>query len=279
MKRGLGRGLDVLIPQRTTFASGRTILNVSCAEVRPNPYQPRKQFDEQKLVELSNSIKEHGIVQPIVVRRTDDGYELVAGERRLRAAKLAGLENIPAIIRDYTNDQSIEVGLIENIQREALNPMEEARAYKRLAEEFELTQEEIAKKVGKSRSVIANATRLLNLPEEIQESISAGLLSSGHGRTLVSIIDSNEQVSVWQKMLEGAWNVRQAEAATRASKPAKARKKAERAPGDFVLTDLAETLSRHLATKVSINGDRNKGSLVIHYFSQEDLERIVEGIV
>ncbi|MFC1477867.1 ParB/RepB/Spo0J family partition protein [Candidatus Margulisiibacteriota bacterium] len=276
VKRGLGRGLDVLIPQKNGLTAGRTIMEIGIDLIKPNPYQARKNFDEQKIAELAGSIKEHGVIQPIVIRKTKDGYELVAGERRLRASKQAGATKIPAIIKDLIDEESMEIGLIENLQRENLNAIEEAKAYKRLAEEFNLTQEQISKKAGKSRSVIANAMRLLNLPEEIQESIQSGLLSSGHGRTLVSIVDSSQQQSIWKQMLGGNINVRQAEAVTSRVKKKTNRKTKEKK--DIVLNDLAETLSRHLSTKVTINGGRERGILSIHYYNQSDLERIVETI-
>ncbi|MFH1428234.1 MAG: ParB/RepB/Spo0J family partition protein [Candidatus Margulisiibacteriota bacterium] len=277
VKRGLGRGLDVLIPQKSGLTAGRTIMEISVSLIKPNPFQARKTFDEQRITELASSIQEHGVIQPIVVRKAvDGGYELVAGERRLRASKQAGAEKIPAIIKDIIDEESMEIGLIENLQRENLNAIEEAKAFKRLAEEFNLTQEQIAKKAGKSRSVIANAMRLLNLPEEIQESIQSGLLSSGHGRTLVSIIDSTQQQSIWKQMLGGNFNVRQAEAVTSKAKKKTNRKTTEKK--DIVLNDLAETLSRHLSTKVIIKGGRERGILSIHYYNQSDLERIVETI-
>ena len=282
LKKGLGKGLDVLIPQTNiqtnVLSTGRTVLNLPCDSIIPNPYQARKHFDSQRLSELSLSIKEHGIVQPIIVRQVNNEYELVAGERRLRAAKLAGLDNIPAILKDFVELESMEVGLIENLQRENLNPMEESRAFKRLSEDFNMTQEVIAKKVGKSRSVVANSMRLLNLPEEIQNSIETELLTSGHGRTLVSITNPTQQLDVWRQMLEGNWNVRQAEAVTKKSKPIKKKLALKASDRDFVLEDLSDTLSRHLATKVAIKGSRVRGSLSISYFSQEDLERIIEAI-
>jgi len=278
VKRGLGRGLDVLIPQKNGLAAGRTILNVKCETVKANPYQARKQFDEQKLAELAVSIREHGIIQPVVVRKAGEDYELVAGERRLRAAKLAGVETIPVIIKDLSAEQSMEIGLIENLQRENLNPIEEAAAYQRLVGEFGLTQQEIALNVGKSRSVIANTLRLLNLPAEIQESIQVGVLSSGHGRTLAGIVNPQEQVTVWKQMLEGEWTVRQAEAVVQKNRKPKQKKHSASGKTDFILNDLAETLSRHLSTKVVINGSRKRGTLAIHYFSQDDLERLISAL-
>jgi ParB family chromosome partitioning protein len=283
-KRGLGRGLDVLIPQnapvaapRIAFAHGRTIMNLPLDSIKPNPLQPRKRFDENKLAELANSIREHGIVQPVVVRRNENGYELVAGERRLRASKLAGLELIPAIIKEMSSQASLEVALIENLQRENLDVIDEALAYQQLSEQFGLTQEQIAVKVGKSRSVVANALRMLTLPAEIQESIKGGLLSSGHGRTLAGVISPDQQIILWRQMLEGGYSVRQAEAMIGQKKQKASEKRLAKATKpDVELTDLGEKLSRKFSTKVSVTGSQSKGSIVIHYFSREDLERLME---
>jgi len=279
-KPKLGRGLDVLIPNKSGLTGGRTIMNLPLSEIKENPFQARKIFDEQKIAELAESIREHGVVQPIVVRRVGEVHELVAGERRLRASKVAGLTTIPVIIKDYLPEQAMAISLIENLQRENLNSIEEASAFQRLAQEFRFTQEEIAKKVGKSRSVIANAMRLLSLPAEVQESIQGGLLSSSHGRNLASIKDEQEQIVVWRKMLEGDFNVRQAEAAVSINKKKATSSSAKNPPqkSDFVLDDLLDTLSRHLGTKVTLKGSRSNGVLQIHYYSQSDLERIVEAI-
>jgi len=277
LKRGLGRGLDALIPPpKTPLTSGRTIMNLPPEAIHPNPHQPRKVFDEAKLQELSQSIKEHGVVQPIVVRRVGDKYELVAGERRWRASRLAGMETIPVIVREATPQHSMEIALIENLQRENLSPIEEANAYQELLSAYHHTQEELAKKLGKSRSAIANSMRLLKLPSDMQESIQTGAITAGHARTLLGIEDPHEQILLWRKMVDGDMNVREAESMTAQSKnnaPRKASAKHRMTPD---LSVAENKFSKLLATKVNLRGTASKGVIMVHYYSQEDLERILE---
>jgi len=274
LKAGLGKGLSSLIPNKSGLVGGRSILNIDINLIFPNPDQPRKHFNEDKLMELANSIKTYGILQPVVVKKIHDSrYELVAGERRWRASKLAQAQTLPVIVKDFSNEQALGVSLVENIQRENLNVIEEASAYKKLITNLNLTQEEIAEKVGKSRSFIANTLRLLNLPDNIQDSIIKGTITAGHARTLAAVNDPKEQQLLWEQMRKGNLSVREAEKLTNASK-----NKSNKKQKDFVLSDLADTLSRHLSTKVKIQGSRNKGMLNIHYFSQEDLERIISDI-
>ncbi|MBI4378440.1 MAG: ParB/RepB/Spo0J family partition protein, partial [Nitrospinae bacterium] len=208
-RRALGKGLKALIPD--VDKSRGEILEIPIEDVRPNRYQPRKMFNDNRLAELVDSIKEKGIVQPIIVQRIDDGYELIAGERRWRAAQKAGMDKIPALVRVVTGEESLELALIENIQRENLNPLEEARAYQRLANEFQLTQEEISKKVGKDRSSVANYLRLLKLPQEIQDSISNEELTMGHARAILSLPSVKEQIHLKDRIIKRGMSVREVE--------------------------------------------------------------------
>lgn len=271
-KKGLGRGMEALLSNtsRTAFGGGRTIVNLNCLEIHPNHYQARKHFDQTKLDELAESILHYGLLQPIVVKRVENGYELIAGERRLKASKLAGISFIPAIIKEYNNEESLALGLMENLQRENLNPLEEALGLQRLQDEFQYTQEQVAQKIGKSRSAIANSLRLLSLPLPIQASIADGRISASHGRTIAGLATEKEQLTLWQKMLDNNLNVREAESELKLSK----NKNSQPIPKSQFVLDLADKFSQKLATKVSVKGTKSKGSINIHYFCQEDLEKI-----
>jgi len=265
MRKVLGRGLDALIGQREGLE------NVPLELIDPNPYQPRQHFDEGGLEELVESIKQNGLLQPVLVRRCGGRYQLIAGERRLRAAKIAGLATIPAVVRDVEEEKLLEISLVENIQREDLNPLEEAAAYKRLQDEFGLTQEEIAAVLGKDRSSVANTLRLLRLPEEVKQAVREGRISRGHALAIASLEDENEQIKLCQAIVEGGLSVREAERVVRRSRKGKRQK---RDPNIVALEDrLRERLGTDVELKISRSG---KGRLVIHFFSEEDLARLLE---
>lgn len=268
-KRRLGRGLSALIPDADDEDGAR---EVELGLIKPNPYQPRTEFDDQKLEELARSIEEHGVIQPIIVRKKDDGYELVAGERRWRAAKKAGISKIPAIVKEYSDSQMLEIALLENLQREDLNPIEEATAYKQLIEDLGITQEALSKRIGKSRSVIANSIRLLNLPEEIQNLLAKGKITTGHARALLSLDNEKEQKQMAQKILEKDLTVREIERLVK--KPKKQNKRKERT--NPLITHLEDRLKQFFGTKVKVRSGKNKGKIEIEYYSEEDLERILE---
>ena len=283
VKRGLGKGLDVMIPERITEAvevienvSRETLLPVH--EIEPNKSQPRKNFDEEALKELSDSIKQYGIIQPLIVQKRDKYYEIIAGERRWRAARIAGLKEIPVIIKDYTPQETIEVALIENIQREDLNPLEEAQAYQRLIKEYQLTQEELADKVSKSRVTITNSLRLLKLDERVQQMLTDELLTGGHARALLSLEDKNFQYETACKIIDKKLSVRDTEKLVKQMLKGKPTKKPAVADdNDYIYRDLEEKLKNIIGTKVSINRkQKNKGKIEIEYYSNEDLERIMD---
>ncbi len=278
-KRGLGKGLSALISDELVIddndISKDSIENIDINLIIPNENQPRKEFQEDALSDLTNSIKTHGLIQPIIVRKVKNKYEIIAGERRLKASKAAGLKEIPCIVKDINTEMSAKFALIENIQREDLNPIEEALAYKKLMKEYNLTQEELASEVGKSRSYIANTIRLLNLEREIIDYIATGELTSGHGKALLGIKDKQQQLSAAKKIMESNLNVRQAEEMTN-KKPTKNKKTNNKENKDSHIIDLEESLMRSLGTKVNlIHGDK-KGKIEIEYYGYEDLERIIE---
>lgn len=276
-KKGLGRGLGALIPKGSVFTGGRTIVSINVDQVIPNPRQPRTTFNESSLKELSESIKNSGIAQPILVRMRKDKYELVAGERRLRAAKLAGLTSVPAIIKDFSDEESVQLALIENLQREDLNPMDEAEAYSKLSTEFNMSQADIAKKVSKDRSTVANLLRLMELPTDIQKSLRKGDISTGHGRALLAIPDKAKQLSVFHEVLKNKLSVRDIEVLIYGAPKAKPSQKTSRGKTilDQVLKPWADKMTTFLATKVRMFGTEQRGRIEIEYFSQEDLERIL----
>ncbi|QCX33601.1 ParB/RepB/Spo0J family partition protein [Caloramator sp. E03] len=275
-KSALGRGLGALIPEiNDNKASENNINEIDINEIMPNENQPRKKFDDENIKDLAESIREHGIIQPILVRKEGEYYKIVAGERRWRAARIAGLKKIPVIIKDMTDKEMMEISLIENLQREDLNPIEEALAYKRLMEEFNLTQEQIAIRVGKSRPVITNSLRLLNLDKKVIDYIIESKLSEGHGRILASIENKQLQVEIAKKIIEDGLNVRQTEKIIQNIKNNKT-KKIKNKKEDSYIKDIQEKLMNHLGTKVNISTKRKKGVIEIEYYSKEDLERILE---
>jgi ParB family chromosome partitioning protein len=271
-RKALGKGLRALIPVVEEKREG--ILEIPVEEVKPNRYQPRKMFTDAKLDELVSSIKEKGIIQPIIVQKTGSGYELIAGERRWRAAQKAGMEKIPVIVKEVTGEGSLELALIENIQRENLNPMEEARAYQRLADEFHLIQEEIAKKVGKDRSSVANYLRLLKLPQEIQDSIANEELTMGHARALLSLDSAKEQIFLKERIIKRNMSVREIESFITRGKRVK--KELPKKTVDIFKNRMEEELQKFLGTKVNIIKGRKRGKIEIIFYSDEDFERIIE---
>ena len=284
-KTGLGKGLDSMIPPKATSKvakekvsnvsnTGETILKIN--EVEPNKKQPRKFFNEEALKELSDSIKQHGIVQPLVVAKQKEYYEIIAGERRWRAAKMAGLKEVPVVIKDYSPQEIMEVALIENIQREDLNPVEEAKAYQNLIKEYNLKQEEVAERVSKSRSAVTNSLRLLKLSDQVLDYLIEERISSGHARALLALEDSEKQVSIAEKIAKDHLSVRETEKLVKnINQPDKKAPKKE-LKNDFVYKDMEERLKQKIGTKVKINRkSENKGKIEIEYYSQDDLEKIV----
>ena len=274
----LGKGLDSLIPENIKVekneSAGKELL-IRISDIEPNKEQPRKKFDEDALNELAESIKQYGIIQPIVVTKPKNGfYEIIAGERRWRAAKLAGLKEVPVIIKDYSDIEIVEIALIENIQRENLNPIEEAIAYKRLLTEFNLKQDEVAERVSKSRVAITNSMRLLNLDERVQEILINEMISMGHARALLGIEDGDEQYNLAMRVFDEKLSVRDIEKIVKAKNN---KKKVEKPKEKEVLyQDLEEKLKSIFGTKVTINNKGNKGKIEIEYYSKEDLERIYD---
>ncbi len=278
-KRALGKGLSALIPTResavqTAEAGGTTnILSLKASEVRTNKYQPRTEFNREKLDELIRSVKEKGIVQPILVRKTSDGFELIAGERRLRAVKELGIEDIPAIVKDVDDLSSLEISLIENIQREDLNPIEEANAYQRFITDFSFTQDAISNVLGKDRSTIANTLRLLGLPKKIQEYISNSSITAGHGKAILGIPTEEERLRVCNLVVKKALSVRETETlVTKRLGP----KRTRAVTKDSDMTVIEDELRRVFGTRVRILHGKKRGKIQIEYYSKEDLERIIE---
>ena len=296
-KGGLGKGLNALFTDNSAIladdtadiiqeieninsqsADGKDVVELKLIDVEPNKNQPRKQFDPDKLAALSQSIFEHGLVQPILVTPTGKGtYRIVAGERRWRASKMAGLKKIPCIIREFEEKQVMEIALVENLQREDLNPIEEAEGYLQLMNTFDLTQDEVSQRVGKSRSAVANALRLNNLSDEIKKMVIEGTLTQGHARALLSIDDKDLQLQLANQIIEGGLNVRQVETlVSNLGKPkTKASSKSENPIMKQFYKDVEDTLSTRFGTKVKINEGAKKGKIEIEYYSKDDLERIL----
>lgn len=274
---GLGKGLDLLIPSGSEEEKEeKDVVVLKTSMLEPNKDQPRKIFDDEKIAELAESIKQYGIIQPIIVSKKDDYYQIIAGERRWRAAKKAGLKEVPVVIKQYTDREIAEISLIENIQREDLNPIEEAKSYKQLIEEYNLTQEELAQRVSKSRTVITNAMRLLKLPTEVQQMLIASEISSGHARALLGLEKPEQQLKLAKDIVEKSLSVRQTEDLVKALNEAKPKKKvATEDKMDFVYRDLEKKLTSVLGTKVKINhNDKGKGKIEISYFSDDELDRL-----
>jgi len=276
-KRGLGRGLGALLSAMPS--EGESLIEIPVDQIEANPHQPRKAFDFKSLGELAASIRASGVIQPVIVRRHADGYQLIAGERRWRAARQAGLERIPALVRDATDAQSLELALIENLLREDLNPMDEAEAYQKLLAQFSWTQEELAQRIGKDRSSIANCLRLLKLPAEIQADLRGGRLTMGHARALLALPTDAEQLRLRDEILAHDWSVRATEDSVRAAEElARKRgapvKRARRRSAE--LAALEEALQRALMTRVRIVGNDRTGKIEVVYASADELERLSE---
>ncbi len=284
--KGLGRGLSALLPTMEEEKQKSGAVDLFVSEIKPSPYQPRTAFDAEKLKELAESIRTYGVVQPIIVRKTDEGYELISGERRLKAAKLIGLKEIPALIKEYTDQEAMEIALIENVQREDLNIMEEAGGYQELMKKLDLTQEELAKRIGKSRSYIANTLRLLRLPNGIQKQLIDGEITMGHARALLTLENPVLMMKIAKELMEKGWNVRQTEAkikeivTPKEEKPSKKTAKSfsglDQKEWDRALSGFKEQMEERLGTHVAIKQGKTKGKIEIEYYDVEDLERILE---
>lgn len=289
--RGLGKGLDSLIPSSTPVTNKAdskpeakpekpdTFVDINLVE--PNREQPRKHFDEDALQELSDSIKQYGLIQPILVQDRKSYYEIIAGERRWRASKMAGLKKVPVIIRNLTEQEIVEISLIENIQREDLNPIEEAQAYKRLLEEFNLKQDEVAERVSKSRTAVTNSLRLLKLCDEVQQMIISNMLSTGHARAIITVEDPEEQYALAQKIFDEKMSVREVEKYIKGmNKPVKAKKKKNESL-EAIYESTEEKLKNALGTKVQITSRETEGSgkIDIEFYSHDDFERIIEKLL
>jgi len=280
-KRALGRGLSALIPQREIVFvknSAEAIVHIPLSEVKANKYQPRAEFNKEKLNDMVNSIKEKGVIQPVLVRRVIDGYELIAGERRFRAAAMLKLENIPAIIKDVNDVDMLEIALIENIQREDLNAIEEAKAFERLTTEFDFTQDKIAQTLGKDKSTISNAIRLLGLPQKIQEHVLKNIITAGHARALLGLPTENEQYRVCNIVISRGLSVRETEKLVerRRAEAGEIKKPVKR---DHNLDSIAIEMQQALGTRVKIFHGKKRGTIQIEYYSVEDLNRILDIIM
>ena len=275
-RHGLGRGLGALLPpspEPSAPAEVAGIQEISVDAISPNPQQPRKDFDINALNELAGSLRKSGVIQPVVVRKVGAGFQLIVGERRWRAAKLAGLSQIPAVVRDVSDAESLELALVENLLREDLNPIEEAEAYQRLLAEFAWTQEQLAERVSKDRSTISNCLRLLKLPEAIQSDLRAGRLTMGHARALLALGSPAEQLRLREQILAHSWSVRATEEGVQQKRAILPRRAARRAPE---LTALEDALREALATRVRLVGNDRHGRIEIAYASREDLDRLAE---
>lgn len=293
--KGLGRGLDTLIPEKKSIKSSQKSETSKSAEkqepqngelmmkinmVEPNRDQPRKNFEEDALLELADSIKQMGVLQPLLVRKRNDYYEIIAGERRWRAAKIAGLKEVPVIIKDYTEQEIVEIGLIENIQRENLNPIEEAMAYKKLLEEFHLKQDEVAERVSKSRTAVTNSMRLLKLNEKVQQMIIDDMITTGHARALLAIDDQEQQYILANKIFDEKLSVRETEKLIKDIKNPKKPKIKKPVENAFLYDDLANKMKEVMGTKVNISIKGNgKGKIEIEYYSDKELERMFDMIM
>ncbi|MEF3305303.1 ParB/RepB/Spo0J family partition protein [Paenibacillus sp. GYB003] len=277
MSKRLGKGLDALIPSLHVSEEDK-VVEIPLKDLRPNPYQPRKTFHEDSISELAQSIKEHGVIQPIIVRSVLRGFEIIAGERRFRASQQCGLEKIPAVIRNFSDQQVMEIALIENVQREDLNAIEIANAYQALVEQFQFTQEELSVKVGKSRSHIANFLRLLQLPEEVKQHVSRGTLSMGHARAIVGVKDDKTKKELADLTIKNEWSVRFLEDYIKQLEDAKQpqKEKGKERKSDPYIDQLEETLRDRYRTTVKIKHQNDKGKIELLYYSKDDLERLLE---
>lgn len=270
MKRKvLGKGLEALIPN--VEEEERTLIEIDIDQIVPNRYQPRKNFDDARLEELATSIREQGVLQPIIVCKRDSIYELIVGERRLRAAKKAGLTTIPAVLKEASAEEMLALALVENLQRDDLNPIEEAEAFRRLVEDFDLTQEDVAQRVGKDRSSITNYLRLLKLPEEIQQGLVDEKISMGHARAILGLKSREEQLELYRKIIARGLSVRQTENLVRETRTLQP---PVSVPKSVYIRNIEEKLKQHFQTKVSVMSKKGKGEIIIEYYSEDDLDRI-----
>ena len=277
-RKALGRGLSALFPEAVISEDDRGLFYCPIESISPNPHQPRQNFSDHELTELANSIKEKGIIQPILVSRTKDGFQLIAGERRWRAAQKAGLKKIPVLIRDASPGESLELALIENIQRKDLNPIEEASAYQELVGKFNLTQEALSKRIGKDRSTIANFLRLLKLPAIIQQDLIDGQLTTGHARVLVTIESPLVQKEIRGLIIKKSLSVRQTEALVKKTLAPK-KPKSPKNESDYYIESLSKDLQKSLGTKVAIKRKGEKGRIIIEFYSDEDLDRLIDRLL
>ena len=271
IRKGLGKGLGALITDVENLGAG--VREIKINEIEPNTNQPRKNFDNEKLKQLAESIKQHGVVQPIIIKRENGAYKIVAGERRWRASRIAGLATVPVIIRELTNRQLMEIALVENLQREDLNPLEEAEAYDRLMKEYKMTQEEISVTVGKSRSAIANSVRLLGLNELIKGYLISGQLTSGHARAILSVDETKLQEKIADEVIKNDLNVRDTEKLVKRYPIKKLIRKKEK---NIEIADIEDKLKNYFSTKVKIVHNNKRGKIMIEYYSNDELERILE---
>jgi len=279
MARGLGKGIGALFPSETleSIQKDEHVEKIPLQKLVANPFQPRKKFDDEAIGELAQSIREHGIIQPIVVRKKGKKYEIVVGERRYRAAKLANLEEIPAIIKEMTEEQMMELAILENLQREDLTPIEEAEAYQNLIEKLNFTQDDLAKRLGKSRPHITNMIRLLQLPEEVRQMLNEGQLSMGHGRALLGLKNKRQMIEVAKKTINQSLNVRQLEALIKQLNENVSRETKKKTPKKDIFVQATESqLREFFGTNVQIKKTKNKGKIEIEFYSEDDLERILE---
>ncbi len=276
MSKRLGRGLDALIPSLSVNEDDK-VTEIPLTQLRANPYQPRKTFDDDAIRELAESIKQHGVIQPIIVRTVLKGYEIIAGERRFRASQLCGNDTVPAVIRNFSDQQVMEIALIENLQREDLNAIELSLAYQALMDKFDLTQEELSMKVGKSRSHIANFLRLLTLPDQIKENVSRGTLSMGHARALVGVKDDVRKKELAEHAIANEWSVRDLEEAIqKLDQQVPLKTKPTSKKRDPYIEELEETLRGQFKTTVKIKQQKDKGKIELMYYNKQDLERLLE---
>lgn len=281
-KFGLGRGMLALVDEHEiTSMDQSSVTTVPIDRIVPNRYQPRREFNAEKLQELADSIREKGVIQPVIVTDLGDGrYELVAGERRLRASKLANLREIPVVIRDFSDADRLEIALIENIQRQDLNPIEEALGYKEIMEKLSIGQEEVARRVGKNRSSVANTLRLLKLPDAVREKVQDGRLSEGHARAILSLSERDAMITFADYLVDNGYSVREAETLSRTwtstGQNTTEKSKTPKKKADHVMSELQERFIQSLGAKVHIRGTQKKGKIEIHYFSNEELENIYQ---
>ena len=293
-RKGLGKGLDSLIPENKSakvssseskkteetaeFKSGEQMMKINMVE--PNREQPRRNFEEDALLELADSIKQYGVLQPLIVRKRKDYYEIIAGERRWRAAKMAGMKEVPVIIKEYNEQEILEIALIENIQRENLNPIEEAMAYKKLLEEFNLKQDEVAERVSKSRTAVTNSMRLLKLDQKVQQMIIDDMISTGHARALLAIDDPEQQYMLANKIFDEKLSVRETEKLIKEIKNPKKQKEKKIIENAFIYEDIEDKMKQVLGTKVHVaSKGKGKGKIEIEYYSDKELERMFEMIM